>query len=51
MKRRIRSENQRAAWKAVHVGNDKPDADMKRMIRRRSRRTWRMGTLREWGLR
>lgn len=51
MRRIIRSENQRAEWKAVHMGNDKPNAEVKRMIRRRFRRTWRIGVLREWGLR
>ncbi|KKL81736.1 hypothetical protein LCGC14_1991830 [marine sediment metagenome] len=51
MNRLIRSENQRAEWKAVHMGNDKPDAEGKRLIRRKSRRTWRIGMWREWGLR
>ncbi len=43
MRRIIRSENQRAAWKAVHIGNDKPNAEDKRLIRRRFRRVSEAG--------
>ena len=46
----IRSENQRAEWRGVHMGNDKPSADVKRMLRRTKRRVWRRGVWREWGV-
>jgi hypothetical protein len=49
MYRTVRSENDRAAWKAKHRGNDKPTGWRKVLIRRLERHNWRRGMWREWG--